>query len=224
MIFRKIFSYEGGNIMQFCPMCGASSADDARHCGTCGATLSGGASAAAGYRSPSADPFGSAYQQPAQNSSPYQYQNSDPFQSQNMGYGYNQSPINKLRTNRSLAKMFFLSLVTFGIYGLVVMCHISSEINLIAFKHDGKKTMHYALVYFIFSWLTFGILPLVWTSNLCARIGRELRTRNINYNFGAGTFWLWKILGLWIVCGPFIYTHKLMKAMNLLAADYNVRG
>ena len=49
-----------------------------------------------------------------------------------------------LRTNHGLAKFIFLSLLTFGIYGLVVLCHISEEINQVATPRDGKKTMHYA--------------------------------------------------------------------------------
>ncbi len=133
-------------------------------------------------------------------------------------------PIVKLRTNRSLGKFFFLSLITFGIYGIVVMSNISTEINRIATRHDNRQTMHYCLVYFIFSWLTFGIVPLVWWNNISSRIGNELAYRNINYSFGAGTFWGWRIIGALIIVGPFIYYHKLMKSMNLLCAVYNAKG
>ena len=130
-----------------------------------------------------------------------------------------------LRTNRGLAKYFFLSLITFGIYGIVVMSHISTEINDIATKHDGRKTMHYCLIYFIFSWLTFGIAPLVWYHRLSERIGNELIRRRLPYSFGAGTWWGWGFFGaLLFGIGPLIYIHKLMKAMNILAADYNVNG
>ena len=92
-----------------------------------------------------------------------------------------------LRTNRGLAKFFFLSLITFNIYGIVVMSHISTEINQIASKNDGKNTMHYCLVYFIFSWLTLGIVPLIWYNNISSRIGNELIRRKIPYQFNAGT-------------------------------------
>jgi hypothetical protein len=84
--------------------------------------------------------------------------------------------------------------------------------------------MHYALVTFIFSWLTLGIVPLVWSHKISGRIGRELVRRNIRYGFGARTFWLWNVLGSLIIVGPYIYTHKLMSAMNRLARDYNARG
>ena len=134
------------------------------------------------------------------------------------------APAIRLSTNRSLLKFILLSLITFGIYGIVILSKISTDINLVASKHDGKKTMHYCLVLFLFSWLTLGIVPLVWYHKLSARMGRELERRGIDYSFGAGTFWLWDILGALIIVGPFIYTHRLLKSMNLLCEDYNARG
>ena len=104
------------------------------------------------------------------------------------------------------------------------MSKVSTDINLIATKYDGKKTMHFSLVFFLFSWLTLGIVPLGWHHKMSARVGTELARRGIDYSFGASTFWLWGILGSIIVVGPFIYTYKLLKSMNLLAADYNAKG
>ena len=134
------------------------------------------------------------------------------------------APTFKLKTNRGLIKYILLSLITFGIYGLVVMSCVSTDINLIASKYDGKKTMHYCLIFFIFTGLTLGIAPLVWYHRISARIGNELRRRNIGYSFGAGSFWGWNILGSFIAIGPLVYLHKLLKAMNLLSNDYNVNG
>ena len=128
-----------------------------------------------------------------------------------------------LRTNRSLAKYFFLSLITFGIYGLVVLCHISEDINIVATPRDGKKTMHYLWIFFILTGLTLGIAPLVWFHRLSNRIGNELVAREIDYSFSAGTYWGWNILGALIIIGPFVYIHKLMKAMNLVNTSYNQR-
>lgn len=134
------------------------------------------------------------------------------------------APAVQLRTNRSMIKYLLLSIITLGIYGIVVMSHISEEINTIATKHDGKKTMHYCLVIFVFSWLTLGIVPLVWQTRLCSRMGAELNRRNLGYQFSGGTFWGWGILGALILVGPFVFLHKFFKAMNLLAADYNAKG
>ena len=134
------------------------------------------------------------------------------------------SSAGKLKTNRGLLKFILLSMITFGIYGLVVMSSVSTDINIIAGRYDGKKTMHYCLLYFIFSWLTLGIAPLVWYNNISARIGNELKRRGISYSFGAGSFWGWFILGSSIVVGPFIYMHKLLKSMNLLSESFNTIG
>ena len=134
------------------------------------------------------------------------------------------NPANQLKTNRGMVKTILLSILTFGIYGLIVYSGISSDINVIASRYDGKKTMHYCLLFFIVAPLTLGIAALVWCHRLSARIGNELRRRGIAYSFGAGSFWGWNILGSAIVVGPFIYLHKLYQAMNLLSADYNARG
>ena len=133
-------------------------------------------------------------------------------------------PVLQLKTNRGLWKFILLSIVTFGIYPLVFFSKLSTDINLIASRHDGKRTMHYCLLFFIFAPLTGGIAALVWSHRISARIGRELTRRGIAYGFGAGDFWLWEILGALIFVGPFIYFHKLCKAMNLLSFDFNVNG
>ena len=128
------------------------------------------------------------------------------------------------KTNYGMLKTILLSMITFGIYGLVVFSNMSTDINVIASKYDGKKTMHYCLLVFVFSWLTFGIAPIVWCHRISARIGKELARRGISYSFGAGSFWGWNVLGSIIVVGPFVYLHKLCKAMNLLGEDFKVNG
>lgn len=120
-----------------------------------------------------------------------------------------------------MVKFIFLSLVTLGIYGIVVMSHVSEEINQVASPRDGKHTMHYCLILFLFSWLTLGIAPLVWWHRLCNRIGDELQIRNLPFNLSAGTFWGWYFFGSMILVGPFIFFYKFFKAMNLVNADYN---
>ena len=134
------------------------------------------------------------------------------------------APVAQLKTNRGLIKLILLSLITFGIYPLVLWSSVSNDINTIATRYDGKKTTHYLLMAFVFSWLTFGIAPFVWNHKTCARIGNELKRRGIGYSFGAGTFWGWNILGAFIGIGPLVYTHKLLKAMNKLSEHYNVYG
>lgn len=130
----------------------------------------------------------------------------------------------QLKTNRGLLKTLLLSLITCGIYDLVLYYQISDDINTIASDYDGKKTMNYILLILIIAPLTLGIGAIVWNHRLSKRMGNELSRRGIGYKFGAGSFWGWNVLGALIVVGPFIYTYKQLKAMNLLCEDYNING
>ena len=134
------------------------------------------------------------------------------------------SPVIQLKTNRGWLKTILLSLITFGIYPLVLYSAMSTDINTIASRYDGKKTMHYCLLVFVITPITFGIGAIVWCHRISARIGAELTRRGIPYSFGAGSFWGWNVLGALIGIGPIVYLHKLCKSMNLLCADFNING
>ncbi len=136
----------------------------------------------------------------------------------------NTAPVGQLKTNKGLLKTILLSLITFGIYPLVVMSAVSNDINIVASRYDGKKTMHYCLLFFIVAPITLGIGAIVWSHKISNRIGNELRRRGVAYNFSAADFWLWNVLGSLIVIGPFVYMHKLFKAVNKMNAHYNVNG
>lgn len=139
-------------------------------------------------------------------------------------YQASTAPVSQLKTNKGLLKYILLSLITFGIYGIVVLSSVSNDINIVASRYDGKRTMHYCLLYFIVGPITLGIAYLVWYHKLSARIGRELKRRGILYNFNSASFWLWDVLGACIIVGPFVYLYKLFKATNLLCSHYNIAG
>lgn len=130
----------------------------------------------------------------------------------------------QLKPNFGLVKTILLSLITFGIYGMYAFAKAGSTLDFIAGRYDGKKTMSYWLLTFIIGPITFGIGFFVWYHKISARAGRELSRRGIHYSLSAVTFWLWGVLGALIVIGPFVYSYKLFKAMNLLVKDYNVNG
>ena len=67
----------------------------------------------------------------------------------NQNYQASAAPVGQLKTNRGLLKYILLSFITFGIYGIVVMSSISNDINIVASRYDGKKTMHYCLLFFL---------------------------------------------------------------------------
>lgn len=143
----------------------------------------------------------------------------------NGGQGMNTMPMaRQLNTNRGLLKFILLSLVTFGIYSIIFYSSLGEDLNLIASRYDGKKSMHYCIIVFLLTPITLGIAALVWVNNVCNRIGRELQRRGINVKFDASTFWLWGVLGSFIVVGPFVFMAKLCKAMNELCQNYNANG
>ena len=135
-----------------------------------------------------------------------------------------QAPARQLPTSRGVIKAFLLTMITFGIYGIVLYGKLADELNLVASKYDGKKTMHYCLLAFIVAPITFGIAGIVWSHKISNRIGAELNRRGIAYSFSATDFWLWNVLGSLIVVGPFVYLHKMFKAVNMMNAHYNVNG
>lgn len=133
------------------------------------------------------------------------------------------APALQFSTDRGLLKYILLSLITFGIYGMVTYSRIPDELNIVASRYDGRKTMPFFTMFFIMPY-TLGILALVWQHNMANRIGCELRRRGYDYKFGASDFWLWNVLGSLILIGPFVYCYKLFKSMNMINASYNIYG
>lgn len=134
-----------------------------------------------------------------------------------------EAPRIQLPTGRSLWKMLFLGILTLGIYPTVIWSRIVTELNIAASRHDGERTMPYFAM-LLLSPLTLGIYTLVWFHDFCRRIGWELERRGLEPFFGAKDFWLWNLLGSLILGGPFVFLHKLMKAMNQINDDYNGNG
>ena len=134
------------------------------------------------------------------------------------------APVGQLKTNKGLLKTILLSIITFGIYELVVMSAVSNDINIVASRYDGKRTMHYCLLFFIIAPITLGIGGIVWFHKISNRIGAELKRRGVDYTFSAADYWLWNVLGSLIVVGPFVYLHKMFKAVNKMNEHYNING
>ena len=125
-----------------------------------------------------------------------------------------------LKTDRKLVKFILLSIITLGIYAIVVIYCIGRDLNTIASTHDNRTSMNYVGV-ILLGLITFGIVPLVWYHRVSNRVGNELKRRGFDYPFNFETFWLWGVLGALIIVGPYIYVYKLLTAMNMLSEDYN---
>ena len=92
------------------------------------------------------------YQQPApqyQQPAPQYQQPAPQYQQHAPQYQQSYGPVRQLNTHRGLIKLILLTIITFGIYPLVFFSGISEDINLIASRFDGRKTMHYCLMAFI---------------------------------------------------------------------------
>ena len=162
-----------------------------------------------------ANPYAQApYNQAGAYAQPNPYAQANPYQ----------QPVMPLPTDRELMKYILLSIVTCGIYTYITMYKAGEDLNTIASKYDGKKTMNFLLAFLLLTPVTCGIYGMIWYHTFSERIGLELQRRGIQYDFGAKTFWLWNVLGSFIFVGPYIYMHKMFEALNLLSADYNARG
>ena len=124
----------------------------------------------------------------------------------------------KLSTNRSMWKFMILSLLTFGIYSFAFFIPMAFDLEKI--NPQGKKLMNYIWAYFL-ALLTMSIVIDIWHYQLASCVSEALEARNIDYGFGTEDFWKWFIFGSFILVGPFVYFHKLCKAMNLLCEHYN---
>jgi len=135
-----------------------------------------------------------------------------------------QAPTGQLKADRNFIMYFLLSFVTCGIYSIIMMYGITEDLNTIASRHDGKKSMNYILV-ILLSLVTFGIYAFVWYHGISNRIGDEIKRRGIkDHVFSSNTFWGWYVLGSLIAVGPIVYMIKFFEAINALAADYNAKG
>lgn len=125
-----------------------------------------------------------------------------------------------LKTDRGLLLYIIFSIITLGIYPIVMFTKVSNEVNLVV--KDGRSTMQYWIVWLL-TIPTLGILPLVWFNNISSRVGNELVRRNLPYSISAGTFWGWGFFGVLLFgIGPLVYIHKLLKAVNILNTSYNM--
>ena len=118
-------------------------------------------------------------------------------------YNNDATPAYKLATNRGMWKMLLLGILTLGIYPTIIYYYMYEDINIIASRHDGKRTMHPVAMSFLCV-ITLGIYYFVWMHKLCKRIGNELDRRSVDYRFGPKYFWLLDVLLGWVLYIPII--------------------
>ncbi len=138
------------------------------------------------------------------------------YYEEDIGY----APPSKLKENRSFWKYIVFTVLTLGIYDIVFFLPFSFDIDKVASRHDGKKTVNYLIVWFV-SIFTFSIAHAFWFFDVTNRVSSELQRREIEYKFSLSDFWLWYVLGGFFIVGQFVFIYKLIKAMNYLCKAYN---
>ena len=120
---------------------------------------------------------------------------------------------------RGLLGYVLLSIITLGIYGFYWIYKIAQDVNAMC-EGDGKKTGG-LLKYFFLGLITFGIYDLMWLYMLGDRLQDNAGKYSITIKESGGTVLLWYILGSFIIVGPFIAMHIIIKNTNALADEYN---
>lgn len=191
----------------FCQNCGWEISEETMYCPYCGQPVNNNQENGALQGAP----------EPVYDTQPGAYMSQNQYQ-------YQPIPPRQLKTDRGVLKYILFTLLTCGIYGIVFWSSVGEDMNYIASRRDGRKTMHYCLLSFVIAPITCGIGVLVWNHKLAERIGEEARVRGIDTDFDAVTFWLWGVLGIFILVGPYVYVHKLCNVMNEICTSYNQNG
>lgn len=126
----------------------------------------------------------------------------------------------KLKTNRGLLKYIVFSILTLGIYDLVLIHRAAEETNITC-AEDGKKSTG-LILFILFSILTIGIYSFIWYYNMIERWGKYMRKHNQTPSLSGSTYLLWLIVGAFLVgIGILIATHMYLKAWNETNEVYN---
>ena len=109
---------------------------------------------------------------------------------------------------------------------LAVLMAVAGAVTVVFTRFKWPKVIGYLLAGILMSKNTFGGNFLVNEQSIytIGQLGIVFLMFSLGLEFSAKTFWLWGVLGSFIIVGPFIYTHKFLKSMNLLVDDFNTKG
>ena len=121
---------------------------------------------------------------------------------------------------RSLLKYILLSLVTFGIYGLVFLHGLAKDVNTVC-DGDGKETAG-LLKLILLTIVTCGIYSWIWYYSLGNRLAENAPRYGLTFMENGTSVLMWQLFGS-LLCGigPFIAMNIIIKNTNALASAYN---
>ncbi len=124
---------------------------------------------------------------------------------------------------RSGVAFVFLGILTLGIYPIVVLSHVRTEVNELTANSGVKKQMPFFWAY-VLGLITYGIVPIVWLARMAEKIQiaaleRKVTSTRISKAFVA----CWLLFGVYILIGPFLVFCRFFKLLNLVEQDENKR-
>ena len=124
----------------------------------------------------------------------------------------------KLKINRGLIKVIFLTIFTLGIYHFVLIHGVSRDLNAVC-ADDRRKTGG-VVKYILLSIVTLGIYSIIWWCCSAHRIAAYGRRHNVPTETGAASWILWHIFGIFLCgIGPLVALHRYLESMNLICRD-----
>lgn len=124
----------------------------------------------------------------------------------------------KLTTNRGWFKLWFLTGITLGIYGLFFWHKFAKDINLVC-EEDGRKTVGLGLL-ILLTIVTFGIFGIIWTWQTANRIRDYGKRHDVDVKTSGVKYFLWSTIGCMLFgLGPIIGQAKYLKSMNKICRD-----
>jgi hypothetical protein len=123
---------------------------------------------------------------------------------------------------RSMAACIIFSFITLGIYSLYWIHTLVKDMNTIC-DGDGKKTGG-LLKCLLLGLITLGIYNWVWLFMLGDRLQDNAPRYGLTFKESGTAVLLWTLLGSYIIVGPFISLHIVIKNINALAGEYNKKS
>lgn len=122
--------------------------------------------------------------------------------------------------HRDFLVMVLLTIITFGIYGIIFWYSYSDDMNKVC-SGDGKETKNYLIV-ILLSIITCGIYYWIWVYHLGNRLRENAPRYGLTFNEDGTTILLWMLLGS-LLCGlgTLYAQYLLVRNMNSIADSYN---
>lgn len=135
--------------------------------------------------------------------------------------GGNDIPKSGKITYKSVWKYVLLSMITGGIYGIVVLYRYVKDINKIC-EGDGKESKNYIIV-LLLSIITCGIYGIYWWYVQGERLYNIAPKYGVHLKEKGSSILIWEILGCTLMpgIGAFVMTYIMFDNMNRIAAVYN---